>query len=354
MKIIISTLNTSPVSKKSHSCETALLKIYEDILSVLSPKTKILVLFLDFSSAFDTVHHEKLINKLEKQFHIQGTALNWFKDYLSDRTFHVIVDGNLSDGHHLQYGVPQGSVLGPVLFTLYTQELSRIVYKYGLKVHMYADDVQIYLECNEIDSAMLVLKECLNDIMLWAEENCLKLNSSKSKLLAVSTKSNTLSLPLKCNVLNAQLESVVKNLGFSIDSTLTFSNQINQVCQRGFFLLKNLWRISSKLSNVKIKIQIVKSCLLPHIDYCNSLYVNLPQKQIKKLQRLQNASIRFIYNIRLTDKYSITDHVTKCHFLPVKARIEFKICLMAYKSVNNLAPSYLGELLKPKTSLASL
>ena len=343
--------------KKHHSCETALLKIYEDVLGMLKPKNYILVLFLDFSAAFDTVEHGKLVNKLETNFFIRGTALNWFKEYLKNRTFHVTIDGVLSDPHQLKYGVPQGSVLGPVLFTLYTQELSKIIAKHGLQVHMYADDVQLYLPCNgdEMNEKMLVLRECFNDIVLWAEENCLKLNNSKSKLLTISTRStNNPHLSLQSSILDVQLESIVKNLGFSIDSNLTFSNQINKVCQCGFYLLKNLWRISSKLSNVQLKIQIVKACILPHIDYCNSLYVKLPNKQLKKLQRLMNASLRFIYNLRISDDYSITDCMKRCHFLPVEARVDFKICLMAFKCLNGLAPRYLDELLHLKSSLDSL
>lgn len=115
-----------------------------------------------------------------------------------------------------------------------------------------------------------------------------------------------------------------------------------------------MWRISSKLNNIGLKILIVKSCILSHIDYCNSLYINLPNKQIKKLQRVMNAAIRFIYNLKLSDDYSITYYMKQCHFLPVKARVEYKIALLVFKCLNNLAPNYLISLVKRKTSLESL
>jgi hypothetical protein len=139
-----------------------------------------------------------------------------------------------------------------------------------------------------------------------------------------------------------------------LDDKLDFNAQINKVCQVGFYSLRNLWKISSKINDVSLKIQLVQSLILTHIDYCNSLYVCLPNNQIKKLQRLMNASIRFIFNLRLHDDYSITDHMKKCHFLPVRARIDFKICLLVYKSLNGLSPTYLTELIRPKNSLESL
>ena len=219
---------------------------------------------------------------------------------------------------------------------------------------MYADDIQIYLECENVDSMMSLLNSCFREIILWAELNYLKLNNAKTKLLFVTNKCNLHKEILFNNESNFKLESLVKNLGFSIDSSLNLDKQINQVCKRGYYLLHNLWRISSKLTDIKLKIQIIKSCLLCHIDYCNSLYISLPQNKINKLQRLMNAGIRFIYNLRISDDYSITELMKQCHFLPVNARIEFKICVLVYKCLTNQAPSYLQQLLYPKHSLESL
>ena len=150
------------------------------------------------------------------------------------------------------------------------------------------------------------------------------------------------------------LENKVKNLGFYIDENLNYNKQINTVCQKGFFMIRNLWKISSKITDVQLKIQIIQSCVLCHIDFCNALYSRLPKKQIKKLQRLINFSIRFVYNLKPTSLISISEYAKRCHFLPAEARIEFKICLLAFKCINEMAPTYLMKMIQSKESLQSL
>ena len=119
-------------------------------------------------------------------------------------------------------------------------------------------------------------------------------------------------------------------------------------------MLRNLWGISSKLLDTDLKIQIGHGCILSHIDYCNALYVNLPKKQTYKLQRLLKSSVRFIFNLRLSDRVSITEYTQRCHFLPVTARIDYKVCMLVYKCINGYAPVYLTELLHFKETLDSL
>ena len=337
----------------NHSCETALIKIYDDVLSMLEPSTCIVMVFLDFSAAFDTIDHKILLQKLKTQFFVEKTALKWFESFLTGRKSQVNIENCLSSFVDVKYGVPQGSVMGPVLFSLYVQELHKIVERYNFNMHIFADDVQIYFKCDINNINLLKLKNCMDEIKYWANINFLKLNDTKTKFLILSNKSPNPGV--FSNVFsNFSVDVNAKNLGFILDSKLSFNAQINHVCQCGYYLLRNLWRISAKLNDVSLRIQIVQSCILSHIDYCNSLFYDLPNESIKKLQRLMNASIRFIYKIRLSDTYSITSYMKQCHFLPVKARIDFKINMLVYKCINGTAPIYLQELIQPKNSLACL
>ena len=125
------------------------------------------------------------------------------------------------------------------------------------------------------------------------------------------------------------------------------------MCRKGFAFLRNLWRITFKLNSVSLRTQLVHSCILSKMDYCNSLYFNLPLEQIQKLQRLMNACVRFIFRIKQR-KTSITSYLKKAHILPVLLRIRFKICVTVFKCINELAPSYLCKLISNKNSLQSL
>ncbi len=131
--------------KSGHSTETALLKVQNDILRCMDNGEVVLLLLSDLSAAFDTLDHHILLSRLKSQYGIDGVALKWIESYLTQRKQHVMINGEHSEPRVLKYGVPQGSVLGPLLFTNYTAPLSDIADKHGLTIHMYADDTQPYI-----------------------------------------------------------------------------------------------------------------------------------------------------------------------------------------------------------------
>ena len=347
-------LSLQSAYKIYHSCETALLKVHNDILSIIDSKTNVLVVLLDFSAAFDTISHENLFQKLHNEYGITGTALQWFKSYVTDRTFQVKIDQHYSNGNSTECGVQQGSVMGPKIFCLYTQEISSIITKHGLKFHIFADDITIYSPVTANYCELNSINNCLEEITVWAQHNSLKLNDSKTKFIEVKTRQSNLSIKeLVMLDNNFKCDPHVKSLGVIIDENFTFKNQITDVCKKGFGMLRQLWRISSKLSSVSLKIQMIHGCILSRMDYCNALYLDLPQKQIQKLQRLLNAAIRFVFGLK-SRKISITPYLKKAHILPVHLRLRFKTCVMVYKCIHGIAPTYLCELIQKKDSLQSL
>ena len=119
-------------------------------MSLLDSSTNVVIAFLDFSAAYDTISHELLIEKLERTYGLTGAVLQWFKTYLTGRKLQVKIDDYVSEGELVDYGVPQGSVLGPLLFCLYIQDVTKIIQKYGLQYHIFADDIQIYTPLSDM------------------------------------------------------------------------------------------------------------------------------------------------------------------------------------------------------------
>ncbi len=165
-----------------HSAETALIRVTNDLLLLSDRGCISLLVLLDLSDAFSTIDHNILLNRLENIVGISGSALAGFKSYLSDRHQFVAVNEEVSYRSQVQYGVPQGSVLGPLLFTLYMLPLVNIIRKHGVSFHCYADDTQLYIysrpgETHQIETLM----ECIVDIKKRMTNNFLLLNSEKNR-----------------------------------------------------------------------------------------------------------------------------------------------------------------------------
>ena len=343
--------------RPNHSCETATLAVYNDLLCISVTKKQVVLLLLDLSAAFDTINHTTLLRKLRVQFGINSTVLNWFNSYLDSRSFTVKIGDSKSTSFFLRIGVPQGSILGPILFILYIKDLEDIARKHGFSIHLYADDSQLYLEFNPLIDSVNDFKDriltCLSEIKDWMMCNHLKLNAEKTELLFLKQRYgidiNNLDLITSDSGEPITPSTVVKSLGVYIDNSLTFEDQVNAIVKGCNINLRNLYMIGSKLS-FDLKKQLIHSLIHSKLDYCNGLLFGLPQSIIQKLQHVQNAAVKFLFGYHSKSWVHATTLLEKAHFLPVHHRIFYKIALMTYKCINNIAPAYLANnlTLKPQ------
>jgi len=340
--------------RKFHSTETALLSVQNDLLKAMDKGHVSALLLLDLSAAFDTVDHDILLHRLESWFGISNTALAWFKSYLTDRQQTVRTGDSTSAPSNLLFGVPQGSVLGPILFSLYTTPLSSLISDHpNINHQLYADDTQIYLSFSsrDITSALLSIKNCAVDIFSWMTANKLSVNPDKTEYLLITNKKDLSAPPLILDS-NITLSSSdhAKNLGVIFQSDLSLDSYISATVKCCFHHIRDLRRIRSSLT-LKSATILANALVHSRLDYCNSLLYGLPKQSLQRLQKVQNCLSRVV------KRASLHDHTTpllkSLHWLPVSYRINYKICLLTYRVLSVSQPTYLlSQLSKRRNSHA--
>ena len=333
--------------RENHSTETMVCSIMNDMIQMVSEGKCGILVMLDLSAAFDTVVHEYLLNDL-KFIGINGSAYRWFESYLQNREVTVVVSQSKSETRKLTKGVPQGSVLGPTLFTIYTIELSWILKKHNVTFKLYADDTQFYFSITTIQSTTSKIEEVMTDIKNWMVKKRLKLNDDKTECMLFGTehalKNYEQFQHIMIGASNIKTVPVVRNLGIYIDSSLTMKNQISNTVKVCNHHLRNITFIRKYLNEDTLKM-LMHNHVISRLDYCNSVYHKLPNTLLKKLQNIQNRAARLIKKIPLRER--ITPALIELHWLPMKARIIYKICLLTYKALKFGEPKYLYEYLVP-------
>jgi hypothetical protein len=341
-----------------YSVETALLRTQNDLLQALDSGKEAILVLLDFSSAFDLIDHDLLCHRLQTRYGISGSVLAWIKSYLAGRTQSIAVKNVLSDDTPLTCGVPQGSVAGPLLFTLYSEPLQDLIASHGIQAMVYADDTQLYLCFDPADRsrAIAAMERCIADVKTWATNNKLALNDAKTELIHMTSKfSRNVSLPLSLVVGDSTIHasSSARNLGVVVDSKLTMKNHIDTICKSAMTAIRRIGQIREYLDE-DTTARLVHSFVSSRLDSCNSLLYGLPDCHINRLQRIQNIAARLV--ARIPRSHHITPILRSLHWLPVKQRTVYKILLLAYKTQHNLAPQYLMDLIssyKPQRTLRS-
>ena len=298
-----------------------------DLLDSVDSKNICLLTLLDLSAAFDTIDHSILLTRLERSFGLSGTVLSWFKSYLLERVQSVQIKNSFSKQVRLDYGVPQGSVLGPVLFTLYTQPLASILQNHGLKYHFYADDSQMYVNgtIQDLPNMISITKQCFHEIKKWMTVNKLKLNEEKTDIILINNPRlnkdlESVNIDLYGHMISSK--EVVKNLGVYIDHHLSMGSFVGSLSKSLYFQLRRIGLVRKYLNEETTK-TLVTSLILSRLDYCNSLLAGLNNKYLNRLQVIQNNAARLITRSKKRDH--VTPLLKELHWLPVKERIIFKI-----------------------------
>ena len=279
---------------------------------------------------------------------ITNSALEWLNSYLSQRKQTITGQGKSSSPRELMYGVPQGSVLGPELFTMYSSVTYEIAKLHNIEFHSYADDTQLYASFDlhnqaEYDDAMSRLENCVKDLRLWMRENKLMLNDDKTEFLIITPQKSEKRIttrPLKVGEHTVLPSRCAKNLGVFFEDNMSANAQITSIVKSSNYHLRAIGRIRCYLTRDAAE-KVVHALISSKLDYGNSLLAGVANYQIKRLQRVQNTAARVIARIRKYDHISQT--LLELHWLPVEYRIKFKLLLIVFKCIHELAPEYLSK-----------
>jgi len=330
--------------RRGYSTETALLRLLNDVYGAADKKSRSLLVLLDLSAAFDTIDLNTLVHRVERTFGITGTALQWLQSYVNKRSQFVSVGGAKSRIITNEFGIPQGSCLGPCLFALYVAPIAGVIESFGVSHAQYADDTQLYVALNSA-TTLTTMNNCFEAVHHWFAVNGLALNPGKSEATVIGTSAK---LRIESKIDTIALSDVripvadcVKSLGVSIDSTLSFNQHVDNICKASHYHIRALRHIRQCLNNDTAR-TVASSMVGARLDYCNSLLYGTTTVNINKLQRVQNSLARVVTGTRRYDH--ITAVLADLHWLKIQERITYKIALLTFKTVTTNRPTYLADL----------
>lgn len=325
--------------RKSHSCETSLQNLISSWKESIDIGCAVGVVFIDFKRAFETINRPRLLEKL-KMYGLNGTVIKWFQSYLTERFQKTKYGCEVSGEKETKFGVPQGSVLGPTLFSLYINDIKSAVK--DCSINLFADDTLLYDSGKDIKVIENNLNKNLQMIDKWMSINSLKSNSSKSKCMLIKNVRSNINQNLNINMSGERLEQVVemKYLGVIVDNKLNFKAHAQYICKKVAKKINFLSRISNDIS-MFARITIYKSIISPHFEYCGSILYFLNQTNMQVLQKLQNRAMRVILKC---NRYTpIQNMLQTLQFMSVKQRICYNTLIFIFKIREGLLPKYLQD-----------
>ena len=289
-----------------------------------------------------TLDHITLLHRLQHTFGLSGYAISWICSYLTDRSSFVKIDSSSSPSTTILTGLPQGSVLGPLLFVLFISPIANVInpdqsnQNNTVSFHQYADDTQLYIGTNlsMLTTQIASIESCTQRVHNWLLNNGLHLNPSKSEAESIGTVSVAGS-PIK-------LQTSIKNLGVYLDSKMSFDKQVSETCKACYFHIRTLRHIRTSLTTEASK-TIAAAIVGSRLDFCNSLQAGTSVSNLTLLQRVQNTHARVV--AQKPRFCHITPVLSDLHWLPVRHRISFKMATVTFRVLQSQQPSHLSSLI---------
>jgi len=318
-----------------HSTHLAVIKLMENIITSLEKGEFSAVIFLDFSKAFDTVNHSILLEKLN-HYGIRGIANNWVRSYLSDRTQYCTFGDKKSSTSSVSCGVPQGSILGPLLFLVYINDLGTIFSHF--KTILFADDSNLIINGKSLQELETKINLDIPSLTNWLQTNRLSLNLQKTHLMVFGKKTRHNENILNIRIDGEQIETVnhTKFLGLILDNDLSWKLHLAHLSKKLSKSIGILSRARRFLNKSTLR-QLYYSFLYPYLTYCNIIWGNASQSALWPIFRTQKRAIRIIDNIRRRDSTKLTFKNLKILRLP--DIYTFSVLLFVYKYKNKLLPN---------------
>lgn len=323
--------------RKKHSCEAALNNVIICWKEENAKKNFVIAVFLDFKRAFETIDRSILLSKL-RGYGIGGMELKWFESFLSNRSQRTMVNGISSSSIETKIGVPQGSILGALLFIIYINDIKTAM-KYS-QIALFADDALLFISGKNIEECEKKLQNDLYSLSNWLKANKLKLNVAKSKCMVFKHGHR-----LNLNVDNERIEQVeeIKYLGVIIDFKLKFDKHLNYTAKKVSKKVLFFGRIRNKISTISA-INIFNVMVKPHFEYCSSILYLCSDNMLLNIQRIQNRAMRII--LKCSRYTPVALMLSMLQWLSVKQRILVNVLCFVFKIKNDMLPTYLKKYLR--------
>ena len=326
------------------SCHTALTRLVDSWLNNINKEELTGIVFLDFSKAFDLINHNILLQKL-KYYILNENVIQLIRSFLTDRTQQVLSNGGLSVSSTVKLGVPQGSILGPLLFSIFINDLPLAITSDKVETDLFADDGTLHVSDKKIDVITFELQHSLEEIFEWCTLNDMVLNPSKTESMVITTRQKnqleSLILNIVVNGISVKQVNKHKLLGVIVDNGLSWQYHINMTCKtlsRHLYVLSQLKHITDENTR-KIFYEAHIKC---HIDYASTLWDGCSENIFKKLVSLYRRSAKLVKN----DPFLTTDQkLTSLNMLPLREHLLFNKSIFMYKYFSGLFPIYLNDVL---------